>query len=55
MENITLQEWCELRLFMIADNNYTSEEIKDELSKYTVIDLDGGVPMLNSKLEIVGI
>lgn len=33
---ITLQEYCELRLFMIADG-YTSKQIKDELSKYIVI------------------
>jgi hypothetical protein len=36
MEKITLQEWCELRLFMIADD-YTSQQIKDELSKYTIV------------------
>ena len=38
MEDITLQEWCELRLFMIADGSYTSKQIRDELSKYVIID-----------------
>jgi hypothetical protein len=33
---ITLQEYCELQLFMIA-HNYSAQEIKAELSKYTVI------------------
>jgi hypothetical protein len=37
METITLREWCELRLFMIADGSYTSQEIKEELNKYIVI------------------
>lgn len=36
METITLGQWCELRLFMIADGNYTSQEIKAELAKYIV-------------------
>ncbi len=38
MEKITLQELCELRLFMIADGSYTPQQIKDELSKYTIVD-----------------
>lgn len=38
MEKITLQELCELRLFMIADGSYTSQQIKNEMSKYTVVE-----------------
>jgi hypothetical protein len=36
MEEITLQDYCELKLFMIADGGYTSKQIKDELSKYVI-------------------
>lgn len=36
MEKITLQEWCELRLFMIADGSYTIQQIREEMSKYII-------------------
>jgi hypothetical protein len=48
MEDIKLQEWCELRLFMIADGSYTSKQIRDELSKYVIIDKKK--PMLNGDM-----
>jgi hypothetical protein len=35
MEEITLQDYCELSLFMIADGGYTPKQIKD-VSKYVI-------------------
>jgi hypothetical protein len=36
MESITLQEYCELQLFMIADGSYTPAQIRAEMAKYVV-------------------